>query len=309
MARRWATSDGVKSRGCSVWTLRTPTIRSFHDEGHRQHRGDEPLLVDAADPQEALVLADVRDHERLARLGHATGHARPRTAPAPGRSGSDRGRSSRRGSGSPRRGRAGTATRRSPEARRASRRRPSRAARPMSRAVVAMRATRCRKRSWSELLLGGAGSAARPRSRGRFRSPRVVIRRARRLRRVPPPVTSPRRTRTLRQALVVGRLVVPLRRDPKQGGGRWGARSPGGPDRERVHRDLDSVVLGEADRRGRRRPHRPTVPAGPARDPGHRADHRFRRDRLDAEHVLQPIPRLERERAIRGHVLRPAAGR
>jgi len=40
-----------------------------------EHRGDEPPLVDAADPQEALVTADVGDHDRLARLGDAAGDA------------------------------------------------------------------------------------------------------------------------------------------------------------------------------------------------------------------------------------------
>ena len=33
MAPSWATSPGVKSRGCSVWTLRTPTTWSFQLSG------------------------------------------------------------------------------------------------------------------------------------------------------------------------------------------------------------------------------------------------------------------------------------
>ena len=37
-------------------------------ERHAEHRGDEPALVDAADPQEARVGPDVGDDERLARL-------------------------------------------------------------------------------------------------------------------------------------------------------------------------------------------------------------------------------------------------
>ena len=44
-------------------------------EGHRQHRGDEAPLVEAADPQEARVGADVRDDQRLAGGGDAAGHA------------------------------------------------------------------------------------------------------------------------------------------------------------------------------------------------------------------------------------------
>jgi len=44
-------------------------------ERHGQHRDDEPALVDAAHPQESIVVADVRDHDRLARGGHAPGHA------------------------------------------------------------------------------------------------------------------------------------------------------------------------------------------------------------------------------------------
>ena len=42
-------------------------------ERHGQHRGDEPALVDAADPQEAVVLADVGDDERLAHRGDPAG--------------------------------------------------------------------------------------------------------------------------------------------------------------------------------------------------------------------------------------------
>ena len=37
------------------------------DQRHGQHRGDEPALVDAADPQEARVRLDVGDDERLLR--------------------------------------------------------------------------------------------------------------------------------------------------------------------------------------------------------------------------------------------------
>src|SRR4029077_13005852 len=44
------------------------------DKRHGQHRGDEAALVDAADPKEALVAADIGDYERLARLGDAAGH-------------------------------------------------------------------------------------------------------------------------------------------------------------------------------------------------------------------------------------------
>ena len=52
-------------------------------ERHRQHRGHEPALVEAADPQEPRVVLDVRDHERYAGRGDAPGdplaegHARP----------------------------------------------------------------------------------------------------------------------------------------------------------------------------------------------------------------------------------------
>ena len=44
-------------------------------ERHGQHRGDEAPLVDAADPQEARVGADVRDDQRLAGGGDAAGDA------------------------------------------------------------------------------------------------------------------------------------------------------------------------------------------------------------------------------------------
>ena len=42
---------------------------------HRQHRGDEPLLVDAADPQEPRVLGDLDDDQRLTRGGDPPGNA------------------------------------------------------------------------------------------------------------------------------------------------------------------------------------------------------------------------------------------
>jgi hypothetical protein len=51
------------------------------DEGNGEHRGDEPALVDPADPQEALIAAHVGDHERLARLRDAARHARPERHP------------------------------------------------------------------------------------------------------------------------------------------------------------------------------------------------------------------------------------
>ena len=44
-------------------------------ERHRQHRGDEPALVDAADPQEAGVGLDVGDDQRPALGGDDPGHA------------------------------------------------------------------------------------------------------------------------------------------------------------------------------------------------------------------------------------------
>ena len=53
------------------------------DERYRQHRGDEPFLVDAADPQEALVPADVRNHQRLARRRDAAGDAASERDPRP----------------------------------------------------------------------------------------------------------------------------------------------------------------------------------------------------------------------------------
>ena len=126
-----ATSPGVKSRGRSVWTLSTPTTWSFHDERHGQHRGDEPALVDAPDPQEARVGADVGDHQRLALAA-----TRPVT-PSPNGTRArpiwyDRGRSSPPASGTLRRGRGDRARRRRRGARRGCRRRRSRAARPRS---------------------------------------------------------------------------------------------------------------------------------------------------------------------------------
>ena len=42
-------------------------------ERHRQHRGDEPALVDAPDPQEAGVGGDVGDDHRLAHRGDPAG--------------------------------------------------------------------------------------------------------------------------------------------------------------------------------------------------------------------------------------------
>ena len=42
---------------------------------HGQHRRDVAALVEAADPQEARLRADVRDDERLARRGDVAGHA------------------------------------------------------------------------------------------------------------------------------------------------------------------------------------------------------------------------------------------
>ena len=50
---------------------------------HRQHRGDEPPLVDAAHPQEARVGLDVRDDQRLARRGDAAGDALAERHPRP----------------------------------------------------------------------------------------------------------------------------------------------------------------------------------------------------------------------------------
>jgi len=44
------------------------------DERHREHRGDEPLLVDPPDPEEPRVRRDVRDDLRLPRGGDVTGH-------------------------------------------------------------------------------------------------------------------------------------------------------------------------------------------------------------------------------------------
>ena len=67
IAESWATSDGRERRGAvSVWTLRTPDDLVVPGQRHRQHRGDEAALVEAADPQEARVLADVGDDDRLA---------------------------------------------------------------------------------------------------------------------------------------------------------------------------------------------------------------------------------------------------
>ena len=42
---------------------------------HAQHRGDEPALVDSADPEEARVGSDVGDDEGLAARGDAARHA------------------------------------------------------------------------------------------------------------------------------------------------------------------------------------------------------------------------------------------
>ena len=111
-------------------------VEDAHDlvvpgQRHRQHRGDEPALVDPADPQEARVGLDVRDDQRPPVGRHAAGDALAERD-APGRSGTGRGRWWRRGSGTLRRDRAGRARRRRRGAHRASGRRPSRAARPRS---------------------------------------------------------------------------------------------------------------------------------------------------------------------------------
>ena len=77
IADSWAMSPSPNSRWVSVWTLSTPTTWSRHVEGDGEHRVDEPALVDAADPQEAVVLAHVGDDDRLAHRGHATGDPLP----------------------------------------------------------------------------------------------------------------------------------------------------------------------------------------------------------------------------------------
>ena len=56
----------------------------------RQHRGDEPALVDPADPQEARIVADVGDPHRLARRPRPGRSPPRRTAPGRDRSGSGR---------------------------------------------------------------------------------------------------------------------------------------------------------------------------------------------------------------------------
>ena len=101
-------------------------------ERHRQHRGDEPPLVDAADPQEARVGRHVRDDQRLARRGDAAGDALAERDAGP----ADlvaveavRGRERQVGSVAVEQVERRDARR---GARRASRRRPSRAARPRS---------------------------------------------------------------------------------------------------------------------------------------------------------------------------------
>ena len=50
---------------------------------HAEHRGHEAALVDAADPQEARVLLDVRDDERSLTRGHRAGHALAEGHPRP----------------------------------------------------------------------------------------------------------------------------------------------------------------------------------------------------------------------------------
>ena len=82
-----ATSDRLKSRGRSVWTLSTPTDLVVPGQRHGQHRGHEAALVDAADPQEAGIGLHVGDDQRLLRGGDAARSRLHRTAPAPGRSG------------------------------------------------------------------------------------------------------------------------------------------------------------------------------------------------------------------------------
>ena len=78
MARRCATSESAKFRMVSVWTLRTPTIRSFQIEWHGQHRGDEPALVEAAHPQEARIVAPTSGITSGSRVcGDAPGDALP----------------------------------------------------------------------------------------------------------------------------------------------------------------------------------------------------------------------------------------
>ena len=64
-ALSWATSASLNSRGCSVWTLSTPTVWSCQVSGTLSIEVDEPALVDAADPQEARVGLDVGDDQRL----------------------------------------------------------------------------------------------------------------------------------------------------------------------------------------------------------------------------------------------------
>ena len=72
-----ATSPSVNSRWVSVWTLSTPTTWSRQVSGTESIECDEPALVDAPDPQEAGVRADVHDDIGWRDRGHPPGDPLP----------------------------------------------------------------------------------------------------------------------------------------------------------------------------------------------------------------------------------------
>ena len=155
MARRCETSEAVKSRGCSVCTLSTPTVRSFQTRGTdsidamnrrwsmpRTHRKRSSLLTSGM-TSESLDSATrpVTPAPNGTRARPIWNRSRPFVAASVRFSAS---RSSRYSDDT--------------LARRASRVSSTTVSRSSShvRAVVAIRATRCRKRSWPSCSAAGA---------------------------------------------------------------------------------------------------------------------------------------------------------
>ena len=74
-ALSWATSDELNVRGSLGLDVEHADGLVVPGQRHAQHRGDEPALVDAADPQEARVGLDIGDDQRLLMGRDAAGHA------------------------------------------------------------------------------------------------------------------------------------------------------------------------------------------------------------------------------------------
>ena len=75
MARSWSRSAVVNVARLLGLDVEDADDGVVPDERHREHRGDEPALVDAADPQEARLGRHVRDDHRTRAGRDVAGHA------------------------------------------------------------------------------------------------------------------------------------------------------------------------------------------------------------------------------------------